>query len=75
MNIKNINKYLKLAYTNTVPPYVHLTLLCNNALDPVEEASVSRICRTLVIDELHLDRLHRRDGKDGLCDTSAQATQ
>jgi hypothetical protein len=29
----------------------------------------------LVIDKLHFDRLHRRDGKDGLANTSAETAE
>ena len=51
------------------------SLFSHNAGDPVSKSSVFRLRRPLVVDELDLDRLHRRHGEDGLADSGAEATE
>lgn len=43
--------------------------------DAVKEALEARVGGALVVDELDLDRLHGRDGEDGLADSGAQAAE
>lgn len=50
-------------------------LLANDRADSVEEAAESRVRIQLVVYELHLHGLHRRDREDRLANAGAQTAQ
>ena len=50
-------------------------LLPDDAGDAVSKASVLGLGRSLVVDELDLHGLHRRDGEDGLANSGAKSAK